>query len=369
MTTQVSEHADWYAMEATDAAVTLEVDPERGLKADEIQERVTKYGKNRLAEGEKESGFRAFIRQYEDFMQIVLLAAALVNQLVTGDTPTTVLLAGLTVFNAVIGLRQEAKAEESVAALASMMRTIARVRRDGQVLEVDAAELVPGDVVLVEAGNLVPADGRITVAATLEIEEAALTGESLPVSKDIAPVKGADVPLGDRTCMAYMNTSVTRGRGELVITATGMETEIGHIAGMLAATESEKTPLQKQLDALSKIIASIAAVALVIVVLLGLAQGETFDTLFITGVALAVAAIPTGLPAVGDRAAVDRDPGDRPTQRDRETSSCGGDPGLDFGDLLGQDRDVDLEQDDRSGDGDSRPEHLPGLRRGIFDGR
>ena len=298
MTTQVTERADWYAMEAADAALTLEVDPNLGLKAPEVEERVAKYGTNRLAEGEKESGFRAFIRQYEDFMQIVLLAAALVNQLVTGDTPTTVLLAGLTVFNAVIGLRQEAKAEESVAALASMMKTIARVRRDGQVLEVDAVELVPGDVVLVEAGNLVPADGRITVAATLEIEEAALTGESLPVSKDIAPVTGADVPLGDRTCMAYMNTSVTRGRGEMVITATGMETEIGHIAGMLASTESEKTPLQKQLDALSKIIASIAAVALVVVVLLGLSQGQTFDTLFITGVALAVAAIPTGLPAV-----------------------------------------------------------------------
>ena len=298
MTAHVSERADWYAMEATEMALTLEVDPQRGVNGSEVEERVAKYGMNRLAEGEKESGFRAFLRQYEDFMQIVLLVAAAVNQLVTGDTPTTVLLAGLTVFNAVIGLRQEAKAEESVAALASMMKTIARVRRDGQVLEIDAAELVPGDVVLVEAGNLVPADGRITVAATLEIEEAALTGESLPVSKDTAPVTGADVPLGDRTCMAYMNTSVTRGRGEMVITATGMQTEIGHIAGMLAATESEKTPLQKQLDALSKIIASIAAVALVIVVLLGLAQGETFDTLFITGVALAVAAIPTGLPAV-----------------------------------------------------------------------
>ena len=298
MTTEVTERADWYAMEAADAAVTLEVDPDRGLNGSEVEKRVAKYGKNRLAEGEKESGFRAFIRQYEDFMQIVLLAAAVVNQLVTGDTPTTALLAGLTVFNAVIGLRQEAKAEESVAALASMMKTIARVRRDGQILEVDAVELVPGDVVLVEAGNLVPADGRVTVAATLEIEEAALTGESLPVSKDTAPVTGADVPLGDRTSMAYMNTSVTRGRGEMVVTATGMETEIGHIAGMLAGTESEKTPLQKQLDALSKIIASIAAVALVVVVLLGLAQGQTFDTLFITGVALAVAAIPTGLPAV-----------------------------------------------------------------------
>lgn len=298
MTTRVTERADWYAATATDVADTLEVDPRQGLSSSRVQDRVQQYGQNRLAEGEKESGFQAFLRQYQDFMQLVLLVAAAVNQLVTGDTPTTVLLAGLTVFNAVIGLRQEAKAEESVAALASMMKTIARVRRDGQVLEVDAIELVPGDVVLVEAGNLVPADGRITMAATLEIEEAALTGESLPVSKDTEPVTGADVPLGDRTCMAYMNTSVTRGRGEMIVTATGMKTEIGHIAGMLANTESDKTPLQKQLDSLSKIIASIAAVALVVVILLGLAQGQSFDTLFITGVALAVAAIPTGLPAV-----------------------------------------------------------------------
>ena len=231
-------------------------------------------------------------------MQVVLLVAALVNQVVTGEAGTTVVLAGLTVFNAVIGLRQEAKAEESVKALAQMMKTIARVRRDGQAVEIDAGELVPGDVVLVEAGNLVPADGRVSLAATLEIEEAALTGESLPVGKSTEPVPGEDVPFGDRTCMAYMNTSVTRGRGELIITATGMDTEIGHIADMLANTETSKTPLQKQLDALSKIIASIAAVALVLVVLLGLARGESFDTLFVTGVALAVAAIPTGLPAV-----------------------------------------------------------------------
>ena len=155
-----------------------------------------------------------------------------------------------------------------------------------------------GDVVLVEAGNRVPADGRVSLAATLEIEEAALTGESLPVGKNVDPVPGDDVPLGDRLCMAYMNTSVTRGRGEIIVTATGMGTEIGHIADMLANTETSKTPLQRQLDSLSKIIASIAAVALVIVVLLGLARGESFDTLFITGVALAVAAIPTGLPAV-----------------------------------------------------------------------
>jgi Ca2+-transporting ATPase len=136
------------------------------------------------------------------------------------------------------------------------------------------------------------------VAATLEIEEAALTGESLPVGKTIAPVTGEDVPLGDRTCMAYMNTSVTRGRGEMVVTATGMATEIGHIAHMLATTEADKTPLQKQLDGLSKVIATIAAIALLGVILIGLARGQDFDTLFITGVALAVASIPTGLPAV-----------------------------------------------------------------------
>src|SRR3954469_25352516 len=289
---------DPVAAAATEVARDLDVDPERGLSSEEAASRLSKFGPNMLAGGKKEPGWRAFLRQYEDFMQVILLAAALVNQLVTGATGTTVVLAGLTVFNAVIGLRQESKAEESVKALAQMMRTIARVRRDGQDLEIEAEQLVPRDVVLVEAGNRVPANARVCVAAALEIEEAALTGESLPVAKSVTPVLGDDIPLGDRTGMAYMNTSVTRGRGELEVTATGMDTEIGHIAEMLKGTETGKTPLQKQLDALSKIIAAIAAAALVVVVLLGLARGQSFDTVFITGVALAVAAIPTGLPAV-----------------------------------------------------------------------
>jgi len=296
--TQVATRSSWHAAEASAVAGELGVEPERGLSVEEARSRLQSHGPNRLTGAKKESGFQAFLRQYRDFMQIILLAAAVLNLVVTGDVGTSVVLAGLTVFNAVIGLRQEAKAEESVKALAQMMKTIARVRRGGQALEVDAEELVPGDVVLMEAGNRVPADGRITVAATLEIEEAALTGESLPVAKSTDPVPGDDVPLGDRTCLAYMNTSVTRGRGEMVVTATGMDTEIGHIATLLATTEADKTPLQKQLDGLSKIIATIAGIALVLVVLLGLAQGESFDTLFITGVALAVAAIPTGLPAV-----------------------------------------------------------------------
>jgi P-type Ca2+ transporter type 2C len=285
-------------VEASEVAERLGVDVAVGLSTAEAASRLASNGPNKLAGGKTESGFQAFVRQYEDFMQIVLLVAAAVNLFVTGEVGTSVVLAGLTLFNAVIGLRQEAKAEESVKALSQMMKTVARVRRDGQAIEIDAAELVVGDVVLVEAGNKVPADARICVAATLEIEEAALTGESLPVGKSTDPVPGDDVPLGDRTCVAYMNTAVTRGRGELLVTATGMETEIGHIADLLANTQTDKTPLQKQLDGLSKIIASIAGVALVFVVVLGLVRGESFDTLFITGVALAVAAIPTGLPAV-----------------------------------------------------------------------
>jgi Ca2+-transporting ATPase len=294
----VGTRTGWHQNEASAVAQELGVEPERGLGADEVRSRLESHGPNRLAAGKKESGFQAFLRQYRDFMQIVLLAAAVISLVVTGDVATSLVLAGLTVFNAVIGLRQEAKAEESVKALAQMLKTVARVRRGGQAVEVDAEELVPGDVVLMEAGNRVPADGRICVAATLEIEEAALTGESLPVGKHTDPVPGDDVALGDRTCMAYMNTSVTRGRGEMVVTATGMGTEIGHIADLLARTEADKTPLQKQLDGLSKIIAFIAGVALLLVVLLGLIRGQSFDTLFITGVALAVAAIPTGLPAV-----------------------------------------------------------------------
>ncbi|HKQ01363.1 MAG TPA: cation-transporting P-type ATPase [Actinomycetes bacterium] len=294
----MSGRSDWHGSDASAVARELGVEPEHGLSVEEARSRLQSQGPNRLTGAKKESGFQAFVRQYRDFMQIILLAAAIINLLVTGDVGTSVVLAGLTVFNAVIGLRQEAKAEESVKALAQMMKTIARVRRDGQAIEVDAEELVPGDVVLMEAGNRVPADGRICVAATLEIEEAALTGESLPVAKGTDPVPGGEVALGDRTCMAYMNTSVTRGRGEMIVTGTGMDTEIGHIANLLATTEADKTPLQKQLDGLSKIIATIAGIALVLVVILGLVRGESFDTLFITGVALAVAAIPTGLPAV-----------------------------------------------------------------------
>ena len=200
----------WYTLTPEEAGKQLQVDPAKGLSAAEAQQRLQKYGPNRLAEKKKKSGLQAFLEQYQDLMQFVLLGAAIINQIFTGEWGTTLVLVGLTVFNAILGMRGEAKAEASLAALASSMKSIARVRRDGQAVEVDAEELVPGDIVLMEAGNRVPADGRLFVTANVEIEEAALTGESVASPKDTETIAKADAPLGDRHCMAYMNTSVTR---------------------------------------------------------------------------------------------------------------------------------------------------------------
>jgi Ca2+-transporting ATPase len=293
-----SNQLDAYALTAEATAQQLGVETARGLSADEAQQRLQQYGPNELAEKKKEPGWQAFLRQYQDLMQIVLLGAAVINQIFTGEWGTTLVLIGLTIFNAVLALRGEAKAEASLSALAGTMKNIARVRRDGEAKEVEAGQLVPGDVVLMEAGDMVPADGRLFVAATLEIEESALTGESAPVLKETDAIDKPDVGLGDRTNLAFMNSAVTRGRGEMIVTATGMNTEMGHIADLLNKTEADKTPLQKQLDRLTMIIAALAGLAFILMIILGYINGQPLDAIFVSGVALAVAAIPTGLPAV-----------------------------------------------------------------------
>jgi P-type Ca2+ transporter type 2C len=290
--------ADWYRLSTDETCRRLDVDPVVGLSAAEVTARRGRYGPNKLAEEAKEPAWKAFLRQYRDLMQLVLVGAAVVSIVAIQDVSTGLLVLGLTVLNAVMGLHQEGKAAESVAALRQMLIMTANVRRDGERVQVPAEELVPGDIVGFEAGDKVPADGRVIVAATLEIEEAGLTGESTPVAKSVDAVSGDDVPLGDRLDMAYMNSQVTRGRGEMVVTATGMATEVGHISGMLSGVEQEKTPLTKQLDQLTVIITIMAAAALVLIIILGLARGEDFDSLFLTGITLAIAAIPTGLPAV-----------------------------------------------------------------------
>jgi len=298
MTDVVQEQPKWYSMTPEAVAQHLKVDPAKGLSAAEAQQRLQQYGPNVLAAKKKEAGWQAFLRQYKDFMQILLVGVAVISLVVTREVGTTLVLLGLTVFNAILGLHGESKAEASLAALEKMMKNITRVRRDGLAIEIEAEGLVPGDIVLMEAGNRVPADGRLFVTATLEIEEAALTGESVASPKDTAAITKPDVALGDRLCMAFMNTAVTRGRGEMIVTTTGMGTEMGHIADLLNKTKSDKTPLQKQLDKLIIIIAGMAGLAFVLMVILGMSHGDSFETIFLAGIALAIAAIPTGLPAV-----------------------------------------------------------------------
>ncbi len=292
------EGTPFHALTADEVCRELDVDPAVGLTDAEVQQRRNRYGANKLAEEPKEPGWKAFVRQYRDLMQLVLLGTAIVSIVALQDVSTGLVIIGLTVLNAMMGLNQEGKAAESVAALKQMLIMTASVKRNGQIVELPAEELVPGDIVGFEAGDKVPADGRVLVAATLEIEEAGLTGESTPVGKSIEPVEGLEVPLGDRIDMAYMNSQVTRGRGEMVVTSTGMQTEVGHISGMLSGVEQEKTPLTKQLDQLTVVITIMAAAALVFIVVLGLVRGEDFDDLFLVGISLAISAIPTGLPAV-----------------------------------------------------------------------
>ena len=288
----------WHILAAGEACAQLGVERSTGLDVDEVGRRRAEVGPNKLEEAEKEPGWRAFLRQYRDLMQLVLLGAAIVSIAALQEFSTGIVIIGLTVLNAVLGLNQEGKAAESVAALQKMLLIRAHVRRGGELIDLPAEELVPGDVVSFEAGDKVPADGRLLVAATLEIEESALTGESTPVLKSLDPVAGDDVALGDRIDMAYMNSTVTRGRGEMVVTATGMATEVGQISGMLAQVQQEKTPLTRQLDQLTVLITIMAGAALALVVALGLVHGDDFDELFLIGISLAIAAIPTGLPAV-----------------------------------------------------------------------
>jgi P-type Ca2+ transporter type 2C len=293
-----TETPTWHTLTRESAVQELHVEPERGLTSEEAAARLAQYGPNKFTETKAESRLHAFLRQYRDPMQIVLLVAGVISIYPVKQPATGVVILLLTLLNAVLGLNQEGKAAAAVAALAKMMIVKARVRRDGALTQLPAEQLVPGDVVAIEAGDVVPADGRVLQAATLEIAESALTGESVPVGKDVASVAAPDAPLGDRTDMVYMNTNVTRGTGEFVVTATGMSTEVGHISGMLQRQDESKSPLTKQLDTLTKQLVTIAGLALAASVAINMARGQSFKEVFTVAVAFAIAAIPTGLPAV-----------------------------------------------------------------------
>ena len=287
---------DWHSTGPEVVAARLAVDPGHGLDHVAAAQRLAESGPNQLTEPPKRSAWLVLIDQFRNVLIVVLMAAALLAGLV-GDLKDTAVIAVVLVANAILGFVQEHRAERSLAALKQMLVATAKVRRSGQVDEVPSKTLVPGDVVLLEAGDRVPADGRLVVAASLEVDESALTGESTPVAKTVEPV-AADAPLAERASLAFMNTVVTRGRGELIVTSTGMATEIGNLAELLHTARVELTPLQRQLAALGKRLAVVGGIAVAVFFLLGLARGESVADTVLSAVALAVAAIPEGLPAV-----------------------------------------------------------------------
>ncbi|MFF8400578.1 cation-translocating P-type ATPase [Streptomyces sp. NPDC014846] len=288
---------EWYALPARDVAAAFGVDTAEGLSPARAAQLLRAHGANALPEEKPLPGWRRYLAQYRSYMQLVLVGAAVVS-LVIGEWTTGVLLLVLTVLNAVVGMRQEGKAESAMNALKSMMKATARVRRDGAESRIPAEEVVVGDVVLIAAGDEVPADGRIVEAHALQIDESALTGESVPVAKGAGVLAGTGLGPGDRTNMAFMNTPVTHGSGTVVVTGTGADTELGRISGMLSATPREASPLTRELDRLTLWITGAAGATMIVMFVLGRSRGEAWDALFVSAVSLAIAAIPEALPTV-----------------------------------------------------------------------
>lgn len=272
-----------------------------GLTSAQAKERLEKYGPNALQAGEKTTVLQKFINQFKDFMIIVLLAAAVISFFAHEGAPDptdAIVILAVVILNAIVGVIQESKAEEAIEALQKMASPVATVLRDGEHLHIKGEEIVVGDIVILEAGDVVPADMRLLEVNTIKIEEAALTGESVPVEKDLVIPEGEDVGIGDRSNMAFASTNVTYGRALGVVTATGMDTEVGKIAHMLANTEESKTPLQENQDALGKWLTIMILVIAVIIFGIGLIRGYEWTHMLLTAIAIAVAAIPEGLPAI-----------------------------------------------------------------------
>ncbi|MGY3781206.1 cation-translocating P-type ATPase [Streptococcus gallolyticus] len=272
-----------------------------GLSTAEAQKRLDEYGHNELEEGQKRGLLAKFLDQFKDLMIIILLVAAALSVITEGTEGLTdaLIILAVVILNAAFGVYQEGQAEAAIEALKDMSSQIARVRRDGHVVEIDSRELVPGDIVMLEAGDVVPADMRLLEAASLKIEEAALTGESVPVDKDLSVDVAADASIGDRVNMAYQNSNVTYGRGSGVVVNTGMYTEVGKIADMLANADETDTPLKQNLNQLSKMLTYLVVGVAIITFIVGVfVRGEAPIEGLMTSVALAVAAIPEGLPAI-----------------------------------------------------------------------
>ncbi len=287
----------WYALSGNDVAARLGVDPTAGLSSERAAELLRSHGPNALPAEAEVPTWRRFVDQYRSYMQIILVGAAIVS-LAIQEWSTAVMLLLITVLNAVVALRQEGKAESAMNALKSMVQASARVLRDGSDAEIPADQVVVGDVITLAAGGAVPADARIIDASALQIDEAELTGESAPVAKETDALEDMDLSPGDQINMAFMHTPVTHGSGVAIVTATGADSQVGKIAGMLAATAKEQTPLTRQLNTLTLWIAGAAGITMAVMFALGAERGQSSTVLFTSAVALAIASIPEAMPTV-----------------------------------------------------------------------
>lgn len=287
----------WYARTPDEVIQFWQTSFIDGLSSSEVNSRLDKFGFNELAEKEKTAWWKRFLAQFQDFMVLVLLGATLISAFL-GEYADAITILIIVLMNAILGFIQEYRAEQSLAALKKLASPTARVIRNSMVQQIPARELVPGDILVLEAGDKLAADGRLIDVHNMEVEEAALTGESQPVRKVADRSYSEDAPLGDRKNMVYAGTSIVRGRGKAVVCASGMATEVGKIAGMIQTTPEETTPLERRLDHLGKWLVWGCLFICLVVVITGVAKGESLFLMCMAGISLAVAAIPEGLPAI-----------------------------------------------------------------------
>ena len=293
----------WHSSSVEEIAKNLKTNINIGLTDDEAQKRFERYGPNNLKEKKKESIFVKFIKQFNDFMIITLIIAAIISAVVSklngeADYIDSIIIVAIVIFNAIMGLVQEQKAEKSLEALKKMTAPNAKVRRNGRVQEIDATLVVPGDIVILEAGNYVPADCRLINSYNLKIEESALTGETIPSLKDSSKILKENTAMGDLCNMVFATTIVVNGHGEAIVVETGMNTRVGKIAGMIIEDESPETPIQKKLAEVGKILAIACIIICILIFVIGIFKKIPIIEMFMTSVGLAVAAIPEGLPAI-----------------------------------------------------------------------
>ncbi len=293
----------WHTKAVKEVEVNFRTNVEIGLSEKEVEERHKHFGENKLADTKKESIIIKFLKQFNDFMIIILIIASIISAVVSkidgsGDYIDSAIIISIVILNAIMGVVQEAKAEKSLEALKTMTAPTAKVKRDGKIVNIKSEEVVPGDIIILEAGNYVPADARLIKSSNLKVEESSLTGETVPVFKDENVVLGENVPIGDMVNMVFSSCIVVNGHAEAVVTETGMNTKVGKIAGMILKDEAPQTPIQKKLAEVGKTLGIACLAICVAIFVIGIFKKIPPVEMFMTSVGLAVAAIPEGLPAI-----------------------------------------------------------------------